>query len=506
MIGERRMDGSVTSSIALSVRRRTRALWTDVHLSLRRPSTEIARRRRRRWLATGAVVCAVLLVVAGVYVVTLPPPLPFHELWSKTLAGNSYGQGVGIGGLFVTYSYTAGALTNLTGSADVQTADLTFQMEGIDLVSGTVLWTSSFVLWGVVDAPPDFLPRMVAAGSDAALAVSWGGTSGANLTVVTVDASTGDRLADWTVAIPGWASTVASQEIATANGTLVTWLPETLTSPTPLLLVGYNVTTGARAWNDSVPIPLTLDGWGLGISSAAQDGSTLEISVTPAGGPAWLLGVAGNAGTVLGERLYNGSADISRGVAGAGNFYFLNSSAGGLLIDGFNLSLGTNLTPIPVDNVRDGSAGSAALFAVDGVLLVASYSNDLSYAAYDPGGRMLWISEFPNATSCGQPDFSALGPCATDLSPPLSLGNGVVLVSSYASLASVGNAYLDTYRAIDVSSGFVDWSANYSLTFGYQFWPWQGPEPLVSVQSTAGPYVLYAVVSPSSISLEGGTT
>lgn len=455
---------------------------------------------------TGALVATALLVAAGVYVVTLPPPLPFHELWSKTLAGNSYGQGVGVGGLFVTFSYTVGAVTNLTGSPGIQTADLTFQMEGIDLVSGAVEWSSSFVIWSVVDTPPNFIARMVASGSDAVLAVSWGGTSGANLTLVSVDSSTGDRLADWTIAVPSWASTVASQEIATTAGILVTWLPRTLTSPTPLLLDGYNVTTGNRVWNDTVPIPLTLDGWGSGISSAAQEGATLEISVTPAGSPSWLLGIRGNDGTVLGQRVYNGSADLAAGVAGAGDFYFLNSSSSGLFIDGFNLTSGTNLTPIPVDNVRDASSGSAALYEVDGLLLVASYSYDLSYAAYDPGGRMVWISEFPNATACGQPDYSALGPCATDLSPPLSLGNGVVLVSSYASLASVGNTYLDTYRAIDVQSGFVEWAANYSLTFGYQFWPWQGPEPLVSIQSTAGPYILYAVVSPDSVSLAGGTT
>ncbi|MCI4333519.1 MAG: hypothetical protein L3K01_07370, partial [Thermoplasmata archaeon] len=374
-----------------------------------------ARRRRRRWLVTCALFVAALLVVTGIYVVTLPPPLPFHELWSKTLAGNSYGQGVGVGGLFVTYSYTVGALANLTGPLGGQTADLTFEMEGLDLTSGAVEWSSTFVIWSVVDTPPNFIARMVASGSDAVLAVSWGGTSGANLTLVSVDSSTGVRLADWTVAIPGWASTVAAQQIATTPGILVTWLPRTLTSPTPLVLDGYNVTTGHPVWNDTVPIPLTLDGWGSGISSAAQGGTTLEISVTPASGPGWLLGIRGNDGTVLGQRVFNGTADLASGVAGAGGFYFLESSSGGLLIEGFNLTSGTNLTPIPVDNVRDASTGSAALYEVDGLLVVASYSYDLSYAAYDPGGRMLWISEFPNATSCGQPDHAALGPCATDL-------------------------------------------------------------------------------------------
>ncbi|MCI4327971.1 MAG: hypothetical protein L3J86_00170 [Thermoplasmata archaeon] len=227
-----------------------------------------ARRRRRRWLVTCALFVAALLVVTGIYVVTLPPPLPFHELWSKTLAGNSYGQGVGVGGLFVTYSYTVGALANLTGPLGGQTADLTFEMEGLDLTSGAVEWSSSFVIWSVVDTPPNFIARMVASGPDAVLAVSWGGTSGANLTLVSVDSSTAVRLADWTVAIPGWASTVAAQQIATTPGILVTWLPRTLTSPTPLVLDGYNVTTGHPVWNDTVPIPLTLDGWGSGISSS----------------------------------------------------------------------------------------------------------------------------------------------------------------------------------------------------------------------------------------------
>jgi hypothetical protein len=468
-----------------------------------RNRAEPGRRRRRRWAIATALAVVAILVTAGVYVLTLPPALPFDELWSRSLDGNSFGQGVGFGTLFATYSYVVHPVTTAPGPS---TANLNFQVEGINLSSGSVEWSGSFLLAGVTDSPPDFAAQMVASGADAVLAVSWGAPTGAYLTAVSFDSTTGSPLADWTVGIPNWASTVAAEDIATSGGNLVTWLPRSLTSPTPLVLSGFNASTGERDWNDSLPIPLTLDGWGTGLSTVVGGGPTLEVVVAPAGSPAWLLEFDGSNGTILDQRTYNASADVSQAVTAGGDFYFLENGPTGLFVDGFDLSTGANVTPTPVENVADNSSGSAALYAVDGVLLVASYSPDLSYAAYPPGGGMLWRSEFPNATSCGQPDFPAVGPCSTDLSTPMPMGSGLALLSSYASLASVGHTYVDTYRAIDVQTGGVEWSHRYALTFGYQFWPWQSPEPLISIQTTVGDYIVFAVVAPNAVSLAAGTT
>jgi hypothetical protein len=467
---------------------------------------QVRAKRRRRWILWGTVFASAVVVLAVVYVVTSPPPLPFHELWSKNLDGNPYGRGVGEGDLYVTYSYGTQDRTNFSGGSGEQTANLEFQILGIDLASGGVAWSSSFVLPDVIDAPAEFSPGLVSSGTDVLLAVSWSSPSGANLTVVTVQATTGQQLAEWSTPIPAWSSMAASQDLETAAGTLVTWLPRSLTSPTPLLLSGFNVTSGRPVWNDSVQIPLTLAGWGTGISSAVQLGDVLEIWVAPAGGPSWLLGIGASNGSVLGQRTFNETVDLSDATATNDEVYFLQGASNALFVAGFNLSSGTNLTPIPVDNVRDASSGSASLFAVDGDLVVASYSPDLSYAAYDPGGRMLWESSFPNATPCAQPNFAGLGPCNTDLGPPMALGTGFVLLSSYASVVVSGDSYVDTFRAVNLGSGVAEWSATYAFTFGYQFWPWQGPEPSVSVQSTDGSDIVYALVTPDSVSIAGGTT
>ncbi|MCI4333610.1 MAG: hypothetical protein L3K01_07840, partial [Thermoplasmata archaeon] len=237
-------------------------------------------------------------------------------------------------------------------------------------------------------------------------------------------------------------------------------------------------------------------------------GGDFELAVRAQlpGSQSWLLGIDAKTGAILDQRTVNSSSALTGGAVTGGNVYFLGNSSNGLAIDGINASSGTNLTVIPVRNVADNSTDSAELFAVGGLLIVASYSPSLSYAAYDTAGTLLWQSSFPDATSCGQPDFEALGPCATDLSAPHLLGNDSVLLSSCASLEGTGNTYVDTYRLVAMQSGAVEWAATYSYTFGSQTWPWENPVPSFSIQNTVETYVIYAVVSPDSTTVSGGTT
>jgi hypothetical protein len=463
-------------------------------------------RRRKRWLIVGVVIVSVLLVGTIVYVVTLPPQSPFHELWSKNLAGNPGGQGAGVDGVFVTYSYVYQDQQPPSGSQTRGLTNLNFSFEGIDPPTGGLLWSVPLFLHDAIYTGPIIWPWVIASGSTALLVVTWSSPTETNLTVLSVDASTGRTLGEWSMEIPEWAALPIVSEGFALDGVLTVWFPDFLVTPTPLEVYGLNITSGEVAWNDSLFPPDLQGGWGTSESGGFGLGPDVIIGLTPgpSGTPGTILDLNVSTGHVMFQKMVNTSTVTTLGAITPDGYYFLQNSSSTLDVTGFNLTTGQNTTPIPVTNVADFSLFSAQLFAVGRLLVVASYSPSLSYAAYDPNGTMAWRFSFPDASSCGQPQYEALGPCATDLSAPMQIGNNSVLLSSYASAMAPGNRYVDTFRIVSLTDGSTLWSASYSFTFGQQFWPWQSPVPGIIVETTVGDYIVYSVVVPNSTSTAGG--
>ncbi len=470
------------------------------------PRTGRARRPRRRVLAA-ALSLAVALVVTAAYLLTLPPTPPFHELWSKELAGNPFGDGATVDGLFVTYSYVFTDV-RAPGASGFALANADFTFEAIDPSTGSTAWATSLVLPNAIYNGPIAWPQVFASGGVASLVVAWSSGTQSYLTMLSANATTGSTLAEWAAPIPVWAVLPPSEEVAISGGTVALWYPDLNPPSSQLEVLGFRLSSGQPEWNDSFALPGLVSGWGTGSAGAQVLGSVLLLTVTAGnpGSPGTILGLNLSNGARLFQRTISPSTAAPEGTLVAGRFYYLDNASNGLEIVGFSVATGVNTTPIPVPEVADGALYSAELDSVGGVLLVTSYSPGLAYLAFNPNGTLLWQASFPTSTSCGQPAYDAVGPCATDLCPPVPFGNGSVLLSSVARAMQEGAPSAASYRVESLSTGWTQWSAEYTFVFGQQFWPWQSPVPSFQVEGTVGPNVLYAVVSPSAVELAGGTT
>lgn len=456
-------------------------------------------RRRRRWILLVSVI-AVAVIVGGVILVTQPPTPPFQQNWSRSLAGNPSAAGTAADGAYLTYSSTS-----TRSPFPPYPLNASVSMQSINASTGRSEWSSSpIVLLGKLLVQPEIL----VGASFAALVVTSATLTSGNLTVLAANLSTGATLGTWTEPLPEWSAILPPNvQLGLANSTLVTVVPVDLNASLPLRIQGLDVVSGEMDWTTSTNLVGDV-GWGTGSVRVLVSGSSVVCILAPTGGVddgGEILVLSGESGAIRFERDIPGSSDPIGGVLDLDAFFYLSNSSGEISIQGNELTDGANTTSIDVPSVADDALLSAQLYSVGPLLILASYSPSLTYAAYAANGSLAWTVNLPYATSCGSTvEYPELGPCATALESPLAYDNGAeVLLSSGPFLLSPGSTYHNAYRLVSLSQGNVEWSRDYLYTFG-ETWPWSSPVPSFSAISVVGTEVIYIVQTPDSTVLAGG--
>lgn len=377
-------------------------------------------------------------------------------------------------------------------------------MRSINASTGRTEWSSSPLGLGNLSVQPEVL----IGASLAVLVVTSASLASGNLTVLVANLSTGATLGTWSEVLPEWSAILPpSMQVALYNSTLVTVVPLELNTSLPLRIEGLNVFSGGLEWETSTNLSGDV-GWGTGSSMVYVSGTNVITVLTPNGeseNGGEILVINGQSGAIRFERDILGPSNPIGGTAVTNAYYYLSNSTGPLMVQGIELSDGDNATAIHVTNVANQALLSAQLYALGPILILASYSPSLSYAAYNTNGSLAWTVNLPYATSCGSSvESPELSPCATALETPLSYDNGTeVLLSSGPYLISQGTTYHNAYRIVSLSQGYVEWSRDYLYTFG-ETWPWSSPVPSFTVRAVVGSEIIYTVQTPVSTVLAGG--
>lgn len=455
-------------------------------------------RRRRLWIILVSVMASAL-IVGGVILVTQPPTPPFQQRWSRTLAGNPSASGTAADGAYLTFSSTS-----TRSPVPPYPLNASVTMQSINASTGKTEWSSSPLDLGNLSIQPEVL----VGSSFAVLVVTSASLASGNLTVLVANLSTGVTLGQWSLVLPEWSAILSpAVQVGLYNSTLVTIVPLELNASLPLRIEGLNVFSGGVEWETSTNLSDDV-GWGTGSSMVYVSGDNVIIVLTTNGeteNGGEILVIDGPSGTIRFERNIPGPSSPIGGIPAMEAFYYLSNSTGPLVIQGIEFTNGGDTTPIDVTNVANQALLSARLYAVGPLLIVASYSPTLSYAAYDTAGDSVWTVSFPYATTCSSSSpFLELSPCATALWSPLAYGNGSsVILSSGPLLLSEGATYHNAYRLVSLGRGLVQWSSDYRYTFG-ESWPWSSPVPCFTVKGVVGSNLIYTVQTPDSTVLAGG--
>ncbi|MCI4350230.1 MAG: hypothetical protein L3K15_01780 [Thermoplasmata archaeon] len=453
------------------------------------------------------LVAAVLLVGTGVVYYTTrslpPPPIVFPQRWSANVNG-SLAEEVFSGTAVVASVYHA------TGVPPAgYFSNTSYELLGYDLRSGHPLWASAPIVvlerGGGADVrlvtPAPGIVVFVAVAD--ALGATSPGVVGPMLFALRFNATTGERLVASSTALPVEAA--GAQLLSDPPRLLVSWATDPYPNPASATVRAYNLVANSSAlspapppggagpeiWSFSTSFPPSLDGIEPEDLVVRTSPAYVVLEQGYANQTTWALNRS--TGHLLWQRdLAPNKISIRASTIDATTLYTLGYGGSGVEADRWSLANGSREAPIPITVPAD---RNTSLRIADGLLLVGSYVAP-GYYAYSLAGALQWSLPV-RLTANGSVCRCSPGGQVSGLIDPIPLGGPYALLGA-TPFQYTSQAFLETFRVVNVNTGAVVWSVDYlfeirtssQLGFPRIYFPVTAQGPLVLVAASDGTFLV----------------